>query len=404
MDLKGKCVLLGVSGGIAAYKAAALASMLKKQGAELHVIMTEHAKHFVHPLTFESLSGNKCLSDTFDRNFEYKVEHIELAKKADLLVVAPATANTIAGLAGGLAADMLGTTALACTCKKLIVPAMNTRMYENPILQDNIRRLKDYGFDVMEAASGYLACGDVGSGKMPEPEEIYARIVYHIAYEKDMRGKRVLVTAGPTREAIDPVRFISNHSTGKMGIELAKAAYYRGAEVCLVLGPSTQTVPTGIRLIRTESAADMFLACKEQFSAADIVIKAAAVADYRPCSVAEDKIKKDKHTGSIELERTEDILAYLGAHKRKGQFLCGFSMETRDLLLHSRKKLENKKADMIVANNLKTEGAGFGVDTNVVSIITKDGSLDLQLQSKSALAHRILDEIMTCHKESFEVV
>lgn len=391
--LKDKCILLGVSGGIAAYKAAELASRLKKAGARVKVIMTENATKFISPLTFESLTGNKCFTDTFDRNFEFKVEHIELAKEADILVVAPASADIIAKLACGLADDMLSTVALACTCKKLVVPAMNTRMYENPIVKDNILRLENYGFDVMEAASGYLACGDTGAGKMPEPYEIYDRIEYHTAYEKDLSGKKVLVTAGPTMEAVDPVRFISNHSSGKMGIELAKAAYYRGAKVSLVLGKTGERVVKGIETVNTISAKDMYREVISRADEADIIIKAAAVADYRPKNIAENKVKKTGEEMYIELERTDDILAYLGEHKKGRQFLCGFSMETENLLENSRKKLEKKKLDMIVANNLKTEGAGFGTDTNVASIITKDDIQSLSLMSKSELAHKILDFI-----------
>ena len=391
--LKDKCILLGVSGGIAAYKAAELASRLKKAGARVKVIMTENATKFISPLTFESLTGNKCFTDTFDRNFEFKVEHIELAKEADILVVAPASADIIAKLACGLADDMLSTVALACTCKKLVVPAMNTRMYENPIVKDNILRLENYGFDVMEAASGYLACGDTGAGKMPEPYEIYDRIEYHTAYEKDLSGKKVLVTAGPTMEAVDPVRFISNHSSGKMGIELAKAAYYRGAKVSLVLGKTGERVVKGIETVNIISAKDMYREVISRADEADIIIKAAAVADYRPKNIAENKVKKTGEEMCIELERTDDILAYLGEHKKGRQFLCGFSMETENLLENSRKKLEKKKLDMIVANNLKTEGAGFGTDTNVASIITKDDIQSLSLMSKSELAHKILDFI-----------
>lgn len=391
--LKDKCILLGVSGGIAAYKAAELASRLKKAGARVKVIMTENATKFISPLTFESLTGNKCFTDTFDKNFEFKVEHIELAKEADILVVAPASADIIAKLACGLADDMLSTVVLACTCKKLVVPAMNTRMYENPIVKDNILRLENYGFDVMEAASGYLACGDTGAGKMPEPYEIYDRIEYHTAYEKDLSGKKVLVTAGPTMEAVDPVRFISNHSSGKMGIELAKAAYYRGAKVSLVLGKTGERVVKGIETVNIISAKDMYREVISRADEADIIIKAAAVADYRPKNIAENKVKKTGEEMYIELERTDDILAYLGEHKKGRQFLCGFSMETENLLENSRKKLEKKKLDMIVANNLKTEGAGFGTDTNVASIITKDDIQSLSLMSKSELAHKILDFI-----------
>lgn len=391
--LKNKCVVLGISGGIAAYKMANLASMLTKKGAKVHVIMTKNASQFISPLTFETLTKNRCVIDTFDRNFEYKVEHIELAKEADIFVVAPATANIIAKLASGIADDMLSTVALACTCKKLICPAMNTRMYENPIVKDNIDKLRQYDFDIIEASSGYLACGDVGLGKLPDIEDIYDRICYHIEYEKDLIGKNILVSAGATREDIDPVRFISNHSSGKMGIELAKAAYYRGANVKLVLGVSKEKVVKGIDTINVISAKDMYKAIIPLAKHMDIIIKAAAVADYRPKNISDEKIKKSAENYKIELEKTDDILAYLGQIKGDKQFLCGFSMETRDLIDNSQKKLLKKNLDMIVANNVKIEGAGFGSDTNIVSIMTNKSRIDFALLTKEEVAHKILDEI-----------
>lgn len=391
--LKNKCVVLGISGGIAAYKMANLASMLTKKGAKVHVIMTKNASQFISPLTFETLTKNRCVIDTFDRNFEYKVEHIELAKEADIFVVAPATANIIAKLASGIADDMLSTVALACTCKKLICPAMNTRMYENPIVKDNIDKLRQYDFDIIEASSGYLACGDVGLGKLPDIEDIYDRICYHIEYEKDLIGKNILVSAGATREDIDPVRFISNHSSGKMGIELAKAAYYRGANVKLVLGVSKEKVVKGIDIINVISAKDMYKAIIPLAKHMDIIIKAAAVADYRPKNISDEKIKKSAENYKIELEKTDDILAYLGQIKGDKQFLCGFSMETRDLIDNSQKKLLKKNLDMIVANNVKIEGAGFGSDTNIVSIMTNKSRIDFALLTKEEVAHKILDEI-----------
>ena len=391
--LKNKCIILGISGGIAAYKMANLASLLVKKGAKVHVIMTENATKFISPITFETLTKNKCMINTFDRNFEYKVEHIEVAKEADIFVVAPATANIISKLANGLADDMLSTVALACTCKKLVCPAMNTRMYENPIVKDNIDKLKKYDFDIMEADKGYLACGDTGVGKLPDIEDIYDRICYHIEYEKDLLGKNILVSAGATREDIDPVRFISNHSTGKMGIELAKAAYYRGASVKLVLGVSNEKPIKTMDIQRIISAKDMYEAIIPIAKDMDIIIKAAAVADYRPRNIENEKIKKNSGDTSIELERTDDILAKLGEEKREGQFLCGFSMETSNLIENSKKKLLKKNLDMIVANNLKVPGAGFGVDTNVVTVISKNNQVDFTLQTKEELAHKILDEI-----------
>ena len=391
--LKNKCIILGISGGIAAYKMANLASLLVKKGAKVHVIMTENATKFISPITFETLTKNKCMINTFDRNFEYKVEHIEVAKEADIFVVAPATANIISKLANGLADDMLSTVALACTCKKLVCPAMNTRMYENPIVKDNIDKLKKYDFDIMEADKGYLACGDTGVGKLPDIEDIYDRICYHIEYEKDLLGKNILVSAGATREDIDPVRFISNHSTGKMGIDLAKAAYYRGASVKLVLGVSNEKPIKTMDIQRIISAKDMYEAIIPIAKDMDIIIKAAAVADYRPRNIENEKKKKNSGDTSIELERTDDILAKLGEEKREGQFLCGFSMETSNLIENSKKKLLKKNLDMIVANNLKVPGAGFGVDTNVVTVISKNNQVDFTLQTKEELAHKILDEI-----------
>ncbi len=394
MLLNGKHIVLGVSGSIAAYKIAALASMLVKKQADVTVIMTPNATNFMNPITFETLTGNKCLVDTFDRNFQYSVEHVALAKLADVFLVAPASADVIAKAACGMADDMLTTTLLACRCPKIFAPAMNTAMYENPVVQDNIKKLKDYGMTVLEPASGYLACGDVGAGKMPEPEALLEAVVYALT-PKDMAGKRLLVTAGPTREQIDPVRYISNHSTGKMGYAIAKQAMLRGADVTLVSGKTDLQPPPGVWLVPVVSAADMAQAVKEAASEQDIIIKAAAVADYRPAAVAQEKMKKKDGELSIALERTEDILAWLGAHRREGQFLCGFSMETEHLLENSRAKLEKKKIDMIVANNLRQAGAGFGTDTNVVTILTKDDTVELPLLSKEEVADRLLDSIVT---------
>lgn len=392
--LKGKTVVLGVSGGIAAYKIASLASMLKKQHANVEVIMTENATNFITPVTFETLTGTKCLVDTFDRNFEFHVEHIALAKKADVFMIAPATANVVAKIAHGLADDMLTTTFLACKKPKLIVPAMNTNMYENPITQDNLNICRRYGMKVIEPACGYLACGDTGAGKMPEPEELFEYIMQEIAYEKDLAGKKILVTAGPTREAIDPVRYITNHSTGKMGYAIAQAAARRGAKVTLVSGPVSLSVPLGVKAVPVVSARDMFEAVTAVSEEQDVIIKAAAVADYRPPHVGTEKTKKKDGDMSIGLERTDDILAWLGAHRRDGQVLCGFSMETQNMLENSRIKLDKKNIDMIVANNLKVAGAGFGTDTNVVTILTRDGAEELELMSKEDVAHRLLDRIM----------
>ena len=391
--LKGKTVILGVSGGIAAYKIPNLASMLVKSGADVHVLMTENAAHFITAVTFETLTGHKCIIDTFDRNFEFEVEHVALAKKADLLLVAPATANVIGKLAHGICDDMLTTTAMACQCPMLVAPAMNTRMYENPILQDNLEILKKYDMTVIDPAAGRLACGDTGAGKMPEPEELFDYICQAIEYPKDLAGKKVLVTAGPTREALDPVRFLTNHSTGKMGYALARAASRRGADVTLVSGPVNIPAPRFVNLVPVESARDMFETVKSLAPGQDAVIKAAAVADYRPASVSAEKIKKSDGETSLPLERTDDILAWLGANRRPGQFLCGFSMETENLLENSRKKLEKKNIDMIAANSLKEPGAGFGTDTNVVTLITKDGQEALEKMSKDEAAHRILDRI-----------
>lgn len=391
--LKNKTVILGVTGSIAAYKAANLASLLVKNHASVHVIMTEHAVNIINPITFETLTGHKCLIDTFDRNFQYNVEHIALAKQADIFVVAPATANTIAKLAHGIADDMLSTTFLACKCPKLISPAMNTQMLENPITQDNIKICQKYGMKIIESATGHLACGDDGKGKMPEPEVLFEHIVQEIAFKKDLTGKKILITAGPTQEALDPVRYITNHSTGKMGFALAKIAACRGAEVTLVSGPVNEKTPLFVKQINIKSAKDMFEAVKANFDSTDIVIKAAAVADYRPATYVDEKIKKMEGDASIKLERTDDILKYLGEHK-KHQFLCGFSMETQNMIENSRKKLEKKNLDMIVANNLKVAGAGFGTNTNIVTIITKDSEKDLPLLSKEEVANQLLNEII----------
>jgi phosphopantothenoylcysteine decarboxylase/phosphopantothenate--cysteine ligase len=392
--LKGKTILLGVTGSIAAYKIAYLASALVKAGAKVHVLMTQNATNFINPITFETLTGNKCLIDTFDRNFQFSVEHVSLAKEADVFMVAPASANVIGKLAHGIADDMLTTTFMACTCPKIISPAMNTRMYENPITQDNLKILEYYGMEVIRPASGYLACGDTGAGKMPEPETLFEYILRTVGYPKDMAGKKVLITAGPTREAIDPVRYITNHSTGKMGYAIAKAAAYRGAEVTLVTGPVAIKPPMFVKVVPIESAEDMFQAVTGAAPEQDIIIKAAAVADYRPAVVGQDKIKKTDGDMSIALERTKDILGWLGQHRTPGQFLCGFSMETRDMLENSRAKLARKNLDMIVANNLKVEGAGFGTDTNVVTIITKDSEKELPKMSKEQVADELLTQIL----------
>lgn len=392
--LQGKTVVLGVTGGIAAYKIASLASMLKKQDADVHVIMTENAANFITPITFESLTGNKCLMDTFDRNFQFQVEHVALAKRADLFMIAPATANVIAKAAHGLADDMLTTTFLACKKPKYIVPAMNTQMYENPITQDNLEICRRYGIHVIDPAEGYLACGDTGAGKMPEPSVLFEHIVQELAFEKDLSGKRVLVTAGPTQEAIDPVRYITNHSTGKMGYAIARAAARRGAAVTLVSGPVNLEAPLGVKLVPVVSARQMFEAVTKVGSEQDIIIKSAAVADYRPVHIGTEKTKKIDGDMAIQLERTEDILSWLGDHRREGQILCGFSMETQNMLENSRAKLEKKHVDMIIANNLKIAGAGFGTDTNVITVITKGGAEELDLMTKDEAAHQILNRIL----------
>ncbi|MCI6629199.1 MAG: bifunctional phosphopantothenoylcysteine decarboxylase/phosphopantothenate--cysteine ligase CoaBC [Lachnospiraceae bacterium] len=396
--LKEKKIVLGVTGSIAAYKIAALASMLKKQGADITVIMTRNATNFINPITFETLTGNKCLIDTFDRNFEYSVEHVALAKQAQVFLIAPASANVIAKVANGIADDMLTTTFLACSCPKIIAPAMNTHMYENPILQDNLKKCRHYGMEILTPAEGYLACGDTGAGKMPEPERLYQAIERAISHEKDLAGKKILVTAGPTREAIDPVRYITNHSTGKMGYALAKQAMLRGADVTLVTGPVDLTPPPYVHVVPVISAKDMFDAVTAVSDEQDIIIKAAAVADYRPATVASEKIKKSDDTLSIELERTDDILKYLGEHKKDSQFLCGFSMETEHMLENSRAKLVKKNLDMIAANNLKIKGAGFGTDTNIITLITPDGVTELPLMSKEAAADAILDQILSIRR------
>lgn len=392
--LRSKCVVIGVSGGIAAYKTANLVSDLVKHGVEVHVIMTKNATNFITPTTFEVLSGNKCIVDTFDRGFTFEVEHISLAKKADLILIAPATANIIAKLSAGIADDMLTTTVLAAKCPILVAPAMNTNMYEHITVRNNLEKLSSYGYEIIEAASGRLACGDVGKGKLADIEVLFAHIVKNIAYEKDLAGKNVLVTAGPTIEKIDPVRFISNHSSGKMGIELAKAAAYRGAKVRLILGKTALKRPEFVDIVDVVSAQDMYEAVKEFASDSDIIIKSAAVADYRPYDVADEKMKKSDGELSIRLERTIDILKYLGENKKDNQFLCGFSMETSNLIENSKLKLEKKNLDMIVANNLKEEGAGFAKDTNKVSIITKEDIIQTEVLSKKKVAHKILDEII----------
>lgn len=392
--LTGKTIVLGVTGGIACFKAAALASMLKKQHADVQVIMTENATQFVTPLTFEQLTGNKALVDTFDRNFAHSVEHIAVADRADMVLIAPATANVIAKLAHGLADDMLTTTVLACRCKKAVAPAMNTGMYENPVTQDNIETLRHYGWEIVDPAEGHLACGAVGKGRLPEPEALVEVCLHTLAHEKDMAGKRVLVTAGPTREALDPVRFLSNHSSGRMGYAIAKAAARRGAEVTLVSGPTALAKPAYVNTVDVVSAQDMYDAVTSLAPKMDIIIKAAAVADYRPASVADNKLKKSDDALSIPLERTKDILGTLGANKREGQFLCGFSMETENVLMNSRKKLQKKNLDLIAANNVKEPGAGFAVDTNVLTLIDKDGETALPLMSKDAAADALLDAIV----------
>ena len=397
--LQGKTVLLGVTGSIAAYKIAYLASALKKLHAQVHVLMTENATNFINPITFESLTGNKCLVDTFDRNFQFQVEHVSIAKQADVVMIAPASANVIGKLAHGIADDMLTTTIMACKCKKIISPAMNTNMYENPIVQDNLAILQHYGYEVIEPASGYLACGDTGAGKMPEPEMLLEYILREIAKEKDLSGQKVLVTAGPTQEAIDPVRYITNHSSGKMGYALAKAAMLRGAQVTLVSGPCAIEPPPFVKLVPVVTAKEMFDAVTSVSFEQDIIIKAAAVADYRPAKVFDDKVKKQEGQMSIELEKTDDILQYLGDNRVPGQFLCGFSMETQNMLGNSRAKLGKKNLDMVAANNLKVAGAGFQGDTNVLTLITQDEEVSLPLMSKEDAANAILDKIMEMGKD-----
>ena len=392
--LKGKCVVLAVTGSIAAYKIANLASMLKKQHCDVHVLMTENATNFINPITFETLTGNKCLIDTFDRNFQFSVEHVALAKRAQVVMIAPASANVIGKLDCGIADDMLTTTIMACKCKKFISPAMNVNMYENPIVQDNLDRLRRFDYEVIEPANGYLACGDTGAGKMPEPEVLYQYILREIAMEKDLKGKKVLVTAGPTQEKIDPVRYISNHSTGKMGYAIAKVCMLRGAEVTLVTGKTSIAPPPFVKVVPIVSAQDMFEAVTTRADEQDLIIKAAAVADYRPSVTSDEKIKKKDGDMSIALERTNDILGYLGEHRRAGQVLCGFSMETSNMLENSRKKLEKKHVDMIAANNLKQAGAGFGTDTNVLTLITKDEVKELPMLSKEAAASSLIDELL----------
>lgn len=398
--LQGKTVVLGVTGGIAAYKMPNLASALVKLGCNVQVLMTQNATQFITAVTFETLTGNKALVDTFDRNFSFQVEHIAVADQADLVMIAPATANVIAKLAHGLADDMLTTTVLACNCPKIVAPAMNTKMYENPVTQDNLNILRRYGWEVVEPASGYLACGAVGKGKLPEPEALLQVILHNLAHEKDMVGKKVLVTAGPTQEALDPVRCLTNHSSGKMGYAIAQAAARRGAQVTLVSGPVALKRLPYVETVDVVSAQEMFEAVTARAAEQDIIIKAAAVADYRPMVVAEDKMKKSDDALSIPLERTQDILGWLGQHRQPGQFLCGFSMETQNMVENSRKKLEKKRVDMIAANNLKVEGAGFGVDTNLLTLITKDGLDELPMVTKEAAADLLLDSILKRMEES----
>ena len=393
--LKGKTVLLGVTGSIAAYKIAYLASALKKLHAQVHVLMTRNATNFINPITFETLTGNKCLVETFDRNFQFQVEHVSIAKQADVVMIAPASANVIGKLAHGIADDMLTTTVMACKCKKIISPAMNTNMYENPVVQDNLKILKHYGYEVIEPASGYLACGDTGAGKMPEPETLREYILREIAREKDLKGQKILVTAGPTQESVDPVRYITNHSSGKMGYAIAREAMLRGAEVTLVSGPCAITPPPFVKVVPIVTARDMFEAVTSVSREQDIIIKAAAVADYRPAVVYNEKVKKKDGQMSIELEKTDDILQYLGEHKQPGQFLCGFSMETQNMIGNSRAKLQKKNLDMVAANNLKVAGAGFQGDTNVLTRITQDEDVSLQLMSKEDAAGLILDKILS---------
>lgn len=392
--LKGKTVVLAISGSIAAYKIASLASALGKLHADVQVLMTQNATNFINPITFETLTGNKCLVDTFDRNFQYSVEHVALAKRADVVLVAPASANVIGKIANGIADDMLTTTVMACKCKKIISPAMNTQMFENPIVQDNLKKLEHYGYEVIQPAVGLLACKDVGKGKMPEPETLLEYILQEVAYEKDLKGKKILVTAGPTQEPIDPVRYLTNHSSGKMGYAIAKVCSMRGAEVTLVSGKTAIKPPLFVDLVPVTTAREMYEAVTGRSDRQDIVIKAAAVADYRPKTISEQKVKKTDGELSIEMERTDDILKYLGEHKRANQFLCGFSMETEHMLENSRKKLKKKNLDMIVANNVKVEGAGFAGDTNIVTLITADDETQLPLLSKEETAVEIMNKIL----------
>ena len=396
--LKGKTVVLGVTGSIAAYKIANLTSMLVKLHADVHVIMTENATNFINPITFETLTNNKCLVETFDRNFQFHVAHVSLAQKADVMLIAPASANIIAKLAHGIADDMLSTTALACQAPILVSPAMNTRMYENPITQDNLETLRNYHFTVIEPDSGFLACRDTGAGKMPSETVLLDYILKEIACEKDLYGKHILVTAGPTREALDPVRFLSNHSTGKMGYAIARRAMLRGADVTLVTGPVSLTPPPFVNVVEVTSAQDMFDAVTKRADEQDMIIKSAAVADYTPAEVATEKVKKKDGDMSIPLTRTQDILSYLGSHKKTGQLLCGFSMETEHMLENSQKKLAKKNADLIVANNLKVAGAGFGTDTNIVTLITREGTRELPLLSKEEVADALLDTLLAMYE------
>ena len=392
--LKGKTVVLAVTGSIAAYKIATLASQLSKLHANVQVLMTKNATNFINPITFETLTGNKCLVDTFDRNFQFSVEHVSLAKMADVVMIAPASANVIGKIAHGIADDMLTTTVMACKCKKILAPAMNTQMFENPIVQDNIKTLEHYGYEVIQPAVGLLACKDVGKGKMREPEVLLEYILHEIAYPKDLKGKKILVTAGPTQEPVDPVRYLTNHSTGKMGYAIARVCSFRGADVTLVTGKTALSRPLFVDTVEITTAREMYEAVTERYEQQDIVIKAAAVADYRPREVSAEKVKKSDGEMAIRLERTDDILQYLGLHKREDQFLCGFSMETENMLGNSRAKLVKKNLDMIVANNLKVPGAGFAGDTNVVTLITQDGEEELPLLSKEETAVRILNKIL----------
>ena len=392
--LKGKTIVVGISGGIASYKMANCVSLLKKLNADVHVVMTENAKNFINPITFETLTGNKCLVETFDRDFQFNVEHVSLGKRADIMLIAPATANTIGKIASGIADDMLTTCTLAMRCKVLVAPAMNTAMYHNLIVQDNISKLKKFGYTVIEPDSGFLACGDIGEGKMPDENTLIEYILQEIAYEKDMIGLKVIVSAGPTQEAMDPVRYISNHSTGKMGYEIAKAASRRGAKVTLVSGKTSLRPPLFVKTINVVTAEEMFDVFNEEFRKNDIIIKAAAVADYKPKSVADEKIKKKDGEESIHLDRTQDIIKYIGENRINGQFLCGFSMETENMIENSKKKLKNKNIDMIIANNLKEDGAGFGTDTNVVTIITKNTQEKLNIMKKEDVSNEILTKIL----------